>query len=133
MDGSGILALTGANTFTGATNVNAGVLEVNGGSALSDSARVTIASGADLAVFGSETVGSVAGSGKLSIFTGSTFTVGNDGTSSTFSGFVGSNGIAVTWTVDARERTAPATVELAGPVRSTPARCRSATAPPTAR
>ena len=96
MDGSGTLALTGANTFTGATNVNAGVLEVNGGSALSDSARVTIASGADLAVLGSETVGSVAGSGKLSIFTGSTFTVGNDGTSSTFSGFVGSNGSPVT-------------------------------------
>ena len=39
MDGSGILALTGANTFTGATNVNAGFLEVYGGSALSDSAR----------------------------------------------------------------------------------------------
>jgi autotransporter-associated beta strand protein len=39
------LVLTGNNTFTGPTTVSAGTLQVDGGSCLSDTARLTIASG----------------------------------------------------------------------------------------
>lgn len=49
--GAGTLAFTGANTYTGATNVNVGTLIVNG--SLSSSSLVTVAAGAKLGGSGS--------------------------------------------------------------------------------
>jgi autotransporter-associated beta strand protein len=50
--GSGTWTLTGANTYTGVTNVNAGALNIHNGSALADTASVTVASGAALQLQG---------------------------------------------------------------------------------
>ncbi len=47
-NGTGTVALTAANTYTGNTTINAGVLALTGSGAISDSATITIASGAAL-------------------------------------------------------------------------------------
>lgn len=46
MDGTGTLTLSGNNTFSGTTTVNAGTLALAAGTCLSDTNRLTIASGA---------------------------------------------------------------------------------------
>ncbi|MBI1207738.1 MAG: DUF4347 domain-containing protein [Azospirillum sp.] len=86
--GAGSLVLSGTNTYTGATTVSAGRLELNGGAALSDQTAVTVASGATLFTEGSETVGSLAGAGTVTL-NGGTLTVGGDNSSTTFSGTIG--------------------------------------------
>jgi autotransporter-associated beta strand protein len=80
---TGVVALTGRNTFAGATNVASGVLNVSGGEALSDTGLTTVASGATLGVLANETVGSLAGGGAVAL-TG-TLTTGDD-TLTTYSG-----------------------------------------------
>ena len=72
--GSGTLVLSGANTFTGALNVNAGVVQMHG-SAFSTTARTyNIASGAVLDIVGNTGVPSgtsvIGGSGTFRISTG---------------------------------------------------------------
>lgn len=49
-DGLGDLNLSGANTYSGATNINAGILRVDNASALAGTSGVSIASGASLFV-----------------------------------------------------------------------------------
>ncbi|WP_371348862.1 autotransporter-associated beta strand repeat-containing protein [Ancylobacter sp. IITR112] len=84
--GTGTLVLTGANTFSGATNVDAGTLQIGGGTSLSDTARLTVAGEASLLLTDAdETVGSLAGDGSVGL-NGHCLTAGGDGTSSTFSG-----------------------------------------------
>ncbi|WP_198291200.1 autotransporter-associated beta strand repeat-containing protein [Ancylobacter sp. FA202] len=84
--GTGTLLLTGTNTFSGATAVDEGELQLAGGSSLSDTARLTVASGASaLLTDADETVGSLAGAGSVDL-NGHCLTAGGDGTSSTFSG-----------------------------------------------
>ena len=62
--GAGTLALTGENTFTGPTVVEAGTLVVSGGDAISDD--VTVADGAALDLGGSSvTLGRIAASGVI--------------------------------------------------------------------
>jgi len=72
--GGGQLLLTGNNTLTGATNVTAGRLQVDGSLAASD---IAVASGAELA--GGGTVGNVVvnSGGSLSLESGKTLTTGN--------------------------------------------------------
>jgi filamentous hemagglutinin family protein len=82
----GTLVLTAANTYTGATNVNAGTLQVgNGGTSgkLGDG-LVTVASGADLVFNRSDSVslsamvsnaGGIAGAGDVTALIGGGFTV----------------------------------------------------------
>ncbi len=48
--GSGTLALTTASSYTGATNVNAGILQVGTQNGLSDASAITVASGAELSM-----------------------------------------------------------------------------------
>jgi fibronectin-binding autotransporter adhesin len=90
--GSGTLALSGANTYTGATTVSAGKLLLQGGSAIADSSAVTISSGAELELRDNdEAVGSVAGAGTLTL-NGGTLTVGGNNNSTTFSGVIQDSG-----------------------------------------
>ncbi|MBS1187140.1 MAG: hypothetical protein H6R04_1158, partial [Burkholderiaceae bacterium] len=88
--GGGILDLSGTNTYTGATTVNAGTLALANGSALSDSSAVTVATGAGMTLYASETIGSLAGSGNVSITASHTLTTGGNNASTVFSGQISS-------------------------------------------
>lgn len=68
-NGSGTLVMAGANTFTGATAVNAGMVKVNG--SLAAGSAVTVASGATLS--GSGTIG-----GAITVQSGGTLAPGAD-------------------------------------------------------
>jgi fibronectin-binding autotransporter adhesin len=86
--GAGVLTLSGANTYTGGTNVNAGTLRLGASERLADAGAVAIASGAtfDLNSY-TETIGALTGAGTIRLG-GGTLTVG----SGTFSGaFAGSD------------------------------------------
>ncbi|MBY0416987.1 MAG: DUF4347 domain-containing protein, partial [Pararheinheimera sp.] len=86
--GTGRLELTGANTYTGTTTVSEGKLWLLGGASIADSSAVTISSGAELELrTTTETIGSLAGAGRLTL-NGGTLTVGGDNTSTTFSGII---------------------------------------------
>jgi len=99
--GTGTLVLGGVNTYTGATNVNAGTLRNGIANVIPDTSAVTVAGAAtyDLNSF-SETIGSLAGGGTVT--TGAagalTLTAGGDNTSTLFSGVLqnGSGTVAFT-------------------------------------
>ncbi|NEX92493.1 autotransporter-associated beta strand repeat-containing protein [Caulobacter sp. 17J65-9] len=84
--GSGLLRLSGTNTLTGATSITNGTLTVADGAALSDTSAVTVTSPGTLDVEDSETIGSLAGNGSVSLQSGAVLTTGGDGTSTTLSG-----------------------------------------------
>lgn len=90
--GAGSLTLSGPNTYSGTTTISAGTLTLGVTEIIPDGSAVSVASGAifDLHNF-SETVGSLAGAGNVSLGTG-TLTTGGDGTSTIFSGAVGGAG-----------------------------------------
>lgn len=87
--GAGVLALSGSNTYTGATFINGGIIRLTGANRLPDASAITIAAGAqwDLATF-AETIGSIAGAGNITGSSSATaiLTVGGDNSSTTFSG-----------------------------------------------
>ncbi|MEY2493084.1 MAG: hypothetical protein QOH24_2035 [Verrucomicrobiota bacterium] len=87
--GTGIMVLSGANTYTGATNINAGTLKEGAANVIPNTSAVTVATGAtyDLNSF-SETIGSLAGAGTVtSGLAGTvTLTAGADNTSTSFLG-----------------------------------------------
>ncbi len=83
--GAGTLVLAGSDTYAGATNINAGTLQLGAGNVLPGTA-VTVAAGANFNLNNySTTVGSLAGAGQLTLG-GGTLTVGTDNTSTTFAG-----------------------------------------------
>ena len=85
--GLGTLSLTNSNTYSGATNVNAGVLRVSGGTAISDTSAVTVAAGAQLNLQASETIGSLAGAtGGTVQLNANTLTTGGDNADTSFAG-----------------------------------------------
>ncbi len=96
--GAGTLILGGNNTYSGATNINAGKLVASSTNAIGDTSAVTIAnvSGATLALSSSETIGSLTGGGT----TGGTvnlnsfvLTTGGTNASTSFDGLItGSTG-----------------------------------------
>ncbi|HEX8913344.1 MAG TPA: autotransporter-associated beta strand repeat-containing protein [Humisphaera sp.] len=98
--GAGTLVLSGANTYTGTTTVNAGTLAVSGGSAIVNAGAVVVAnaSGATFQLNANETIGNLSGggfSGGNVNVQGNTLTLGDSG-SQTFGGrFVGTAGGAV--------------------------------------
>ncbi len=94
-DGAGLLELNAANTFTGPVTLNGGSTLLSGGSALADTIAVTVANAAILDVNASETIGSLAGTGRVILRDGVTLTTGADNTSTTFSG-TSPNGMAGT-------------------------------------
>jgi YVTN family beta-propeller protein/autotransporter-associated beta strand protein len=90
--GAGTLTLSGSNTYTGATSVNAGTLQAGVVNAFSPFTAFTVASGAtlDLNSF-NQTIGSLAGAGSVTLGS-AMLTTGNDNTSTTFSGTVSGAG-----------------------------------------
>ena len=90
--GPGTTVLAGPNTYTGATNVNAGTLRAGAANAFSPFSAFSVASGATLD-FNSfnQTIGSLAGAGNVTLGT-ATLTTGNDNTSTTFSGAISGTG-----------------------------------------
>ncbi|MEE9211970.1 MAG: autotransporter-associated beta strand repeat-containing protein, partial [Phycisphaeraceae bacterium] len=112
--GAAAVRLSGANTYTGPTTINAGNLQLVGGNAVPDTSAVTLANvaGAQLQLAGGdETIGSLAGGGALggnvSLLGGNTLTVG-DATSTTYAGVIsGTSPLALT-------KVGTGTLELAG-------------------
>jgi autotransporter-associated beta strand protein len=127
--------LSGTNTYTGGTTINAGTLSITGGSALADTGTVSFAdaSGAVLSVSTSETIGSLSGGGasggNIVIASGQTLTV-NQAANTTFSGAIsganlvktgsgtltvnGSNTYTGTTTVNSGTLTAASSTALGG-------------------
>jgi autotransporter-associated beta strand protein len=86
--GSHTLTLSGANAYTGATTINAGVLNVTG--SLSDNTDVSIASGATYSLGMSDTIARIRGAGAVNLNT-NTLTV-NGSVDSTYSGVMSGTG-----------------------------------------
>ena len=97
--GTGNLILSGLNTYTGATNVTTGTLQLGAAGVIPDASALTVNGTLDMKGF-NETVGSLAGTGVVTntTATAETLTVGGDGTSTTYSGTIiaGSGSIALT-------------------------------------
>jgi len=96
--GSGTLALSGGNTYTGSTAVNGGTLRLAGGNAIADSSSVSLANVAGVTLDlnnSSETIGSLVGGGttggNVTLGTG-TLTAGGNNTSTTYSGVISGTG-----------------------------------------
>lgn len=90
--GSGIVLLSGANTYTGATKVMGGILQLGAANAIPSGSAVTAAGPGtvDLNNF-SDTIGSLAGAGQVTLETG-TLTTGADNTSTAFAGNITGGG-----------------------------------------
>src|SRR5262249_43664934 len=90
--GTGTLTLSGANTYTGPTMVNAGTLQAGAGTALSSSRRVPAGGGATPAPAGVRAARcAAAGRGELSLGS-ATLTTNGDGSDTTFSGTISGSG-----------------------------------------
>src|SRR5262249_18566623 len=85
--GTGTTFLTGTNTYTGSTTVSAGTLAAGSATALSPNSEFTVNSILDLHGFNS-TIASLSGTGTVlnNGATVATLAVGNDNSSTTFSG-----------------------------------------------
>ncbi len=94
---SGTWTLSGANTYTGATTVDAGTLRLGASNVLSNSTAVSVSSGATLDLNGNnDTIGSLAGAGNVTLGSGR-LTSGAANTSTTFSGVAsGAGGLTKT-------------------------------------
>ena len=95
--GSGVLILSGAGSYAGPTLVGAGTLQAGAANAFAPTSAFTVASGATLDLNGfSQTIGSLAGAGAVTLGAAS-LTAGGDGSSTTFSGGIsGAGGLTKT-------------------------------------
>ena len=90
--GTGTFTLGGANTWSGATSITGGTLQLGGSERIANNSAVTLSAGTTLALSGfNESVGSLAGSGTVSLGAG-TLTTGLNGTSTTYSGVLAGTG-----------------------------------------
>lgn len=101
--GTGVLILSGVNTYTGSTAVNAGTLRLGTTNSIGAGSAVTIAAGATLDHNGfGDVIGSLAGAGTVTsgVAGAVTLTAGGNNTSTTFSGLIqnGSGTVALTKT-----------------------------------
>ncbi len=89
----GLVTLSRANTYTGATAVNAGTLQLaTAANHIADTSAVTVAGGATFDLNNlAEAVGSIAGAGNITLGT-ATLTAGGNGTSTSFSGIASGTG-----------------------------------------
>ncbi len=90
--GTSRILLYGANTYTGPTTINAGIIRIGADERLSDSTDITVASGAVFNLGGfSETIDGLYGSGTVNSYQSGTmaFTVGaNNESAASFSGIL---------------------------------------------
>ncbi len=84
--GTGDLALTGNNTFSGLFDVQSGSLSTLGNDALGAGAGVNLGSSTQLNMGGSASLGELTGNGVAVVGTGSTLSVGSNNLDSTFGG-----------------------------------------------
>jgi fibronectin-binding autotransporter adhesin len=91
--GGGALTLSnGGNTYGGATFINAGTLTLGAAGAIPDGSAVSVSEGATFDLNDlSETIGSLAGAGTVTLGTG-TLTLGGDNSSTEFSGVISGTG-----------------------------------------
>jgi fibronectin-binding autotransporter adhesin len=82
---SGIVTLSGNNTFTGLTSLSVGTLVLQGGSAIADNNAVSVVLGATLQLDNSETIGSLSGNNAVQLGSNALTTGGNN-TNTTYSG-----------------------------------------------
>ncbi len=91
-DGGGTLVVSGANTYSGTTSVDAGTLRANALDAFSANSAHVLAAGTVLDLNDiSQTLGSLAGAGNVNLGT-ATLTAGSNNTSTTFSGIMSGAG-----------------------------------------
>lgn len=89
---AGTLILGGNNTYSGATYVNGGTLQLGAAGVIPDGSALTVATGGTFDLNGlSETVGSIAGGGSITNSSG-TLTAGGNNASTTFSGVISGGG-----------------------------------------
>lgn len=93
--GAGTTSLTGANSYSGATNVTAGILRSGVAGAFSSNSAFNVGALGTLNLSGfDQTIGSLAGSGAVLLST-AVLTTGNDNGDSTFSGGIqGAGGVS---------------------------------------
>ena len=91
--GGGTMTLSGANTFTGTAVVNNGVLQLQNGAAIADVVAVTVTAPGSMDLLNSEVIGSLAGTGNVTLNANLLTTGGNNGTT-TYSGVMSGNGAA---------------------------------------
>ncbi|HZJ17008.1 MAG TPA: autotransporter-associated beta strand repeat-containing protein, partial [Chthoniobacteraceae bacterium] len=100
--GAGTLILDGNNAYTGATQITAGVVQLADADRIGDNSAVVVSAGATLdANDFSDTIGSLAGAGTVNLGAtgGNVLWIGNDGSSTTFSGTItGAGDLAKTGT-----------------------------------
>ncbi len=91
-NGSGILTLSGSDTYTGFTNINAGTLFMGAANVLSNSTTVSLASGTVLDLgSNNQSIGSLTGSGGVSLGSAS-LTAGTNNQTTAYSGVIGGTG-----------------------------------------
>ena len=93
--GSGVLILSGTNSYSGETSIEAGALVIDAARAMSAASDYIIATGAQLQIsdgLGAVTAASIAGAGAIQIGNGSTLKAGGSNASTTFSGSISGNG-----------------------------------------
>ncbi|MBX9805812.1 MAG: autotransporter-associated beta strand repeat-containing protein, partial [Alphaproteobacteria bacterium] len=91
-DGSGILTLLGANTFTGGITINGGDVQVGGGG-IPDNETITLTPGSELTLLTNETIGALQGLGSVELGA-FTLTTGGNNLSTNFGGVAfGTGGI----------------------------------------
>ncbi|MEQ9410339.1 MAG: autotransporter-associated beta strand repeat-containing protein [Fuerstiella sp.] len=94
--GAGTLLLTGQNTYTGTTLVNEGTLKLGAGERISNSSALVVADNGTFHMNGfQETVGSLAGGGTVLMGNVGILRMGQDGSSTTFSGTISGNGLVI--------------------------------------
>jgi len=90
----GTVVITAANTYSGGTTVNSGILALSGSGSLNSTGALTVGASGDFDISqtGNQTIGTLAGSGKVSLGD-NTLTLNQD-TTTTFSGNIADGGIA---------------------------------------
>jgi fibronectin-binding autotransporter adhesin len=89
-EGSGTLTLTGSNIYQGSTTVSTGTLSLSATNAITSSIAMSVASGANLNINGTQTIGTLSGLGNVNLSSG-VLTV-SQRTFSEYSGVIGGTG-----------------------------------------